>query len=303
MVSSNSPKKQTNEFVVVVKTNSFVRFLGEFEDTKSPFEIIWPLERKWEISYYCSSNTIHFQCFDILSSSCANYISYNVSVLILWQLPPDDWKYTNFLTLFLLRLLLIVIIFLLSFKKSWIKGSAFKLWLLIENDPLVVRFLSKGMELSKIGPNFRKKNFSMKPTKIRVDFFWIKVNSDGRILSGFLRLCFFNILKRYLIFTKVCCRAFFEDTRSDCGIGDGGMCNCRNIFHSIRYLIKKSDLKKQIPRWFSMQSQCSAWLLRVKLYCCIVCGLRTFKVKKDFFLNLTFVRQKSGLQQGMFLKV
>ena len=43
LVSSNSPKKRTNEFVVVVKTNSFVRFLGEFEDTKSPFEIIWPL--------------------------------------------------------------------------------------------------------------------------------------------------------------------------------------------------------------------------------------------------------------------
>ena len=37
------PKNQTNEFVVVIKTNSFVRFLGEFEDTKSPFEIIWPL--------------------------------------------------------------------------------------------------------------------------------------------------------------------------------------------------------------------------------------------------------------------
>ena len=33
-----------NKFVIVVKTISFVRFLGEFEDTKSPFEIIWPLE-------------------------------------------------------------------------------------------------------------------------------------------------------------------------------------------------------------------------------------------------------------------
>ena len=29
-----------NENVVVVKSNSFVCFLGEFEDTKSPFEII-----------------------------------------------------------------------------------------------------------------------------------------------------------------------------------------------------------------------------------------------------------------------
>ena len=33
-----------NEFVVVVKT--FVHFLGEFEDTKSPFEIIWPLKAR-----------------------------------------------------------------------------------------------------------------------------------------------------------------------------------------------------------------------------------------------------------------
>ena len=34
LVSSNSSKKWTNEFV---------HFLVEFEDTKSPFEIIWPL--------------------------------------------------------------------------------------------------------------------------------------------------------------------------------------------------------------------------------------------------------------------
>ena len=37
LVSPNSPKKRTNEFVAVVKTFSFVHFLGEFEDTKSPF--------------------------------------------------------------------------------------------------------------------------------------------------------------------------------------------------------------------------------------------------------------------------
>ena len=36
-MSSNSPNKRTNEFVVVVN------FLEEFEDSKSPFEIIWPL--------------------------------------------------------------------------------------------------------------------------------------------------------------------------------------------------------------------------------------------------------------------
>ena len=45
-MSSNSPKKQMNEFVVVVKMNSFVHFLGEFEDIKNPFEIIWPLKRE-----------------------------------------------------------------------------------------------------------------------------------------------------------------------------------------------------------------------------------------------------------------
>ena len=35
-MSSNSPKKERRSS----KTNLFVRFLGEFEDTKSPFEII-----------------------------------------------------------------------------------------------------------------------------------------------------------------------------------------------------------------------------------------------------------------------
>ena len=33
----NSPKKRTNEFVFTTTTNSFVRFLGEFEDTKKSF--------------------------------------------------------------------------------------------------------------------------------------------------------------------------------------------------------------------------------------------------------------------------
>ena len=32
------------KFIVVVKMNSFVNFLGEFEETKSPFKIIWPLQ-------------------------------------------------------------------------------------------------------------------------------------------------------------------------------------------------------------------------------------------------------------------
>ena len=48
LVSSNSPKKRTHEFVVVVKTNSFVCYLGELEDTKSPFKIFWPLGIAWQ---------------------------------------------------------------------------------------------------------------------------------------------------------------------------------------------------------------------------------------------------------------
>ena len=36
--SSNSPKKRMNEFVFTTTTNLFVRFLGEFEDTKKSFQ-------------------------------------------------------------------------------------------------------------------------------------------------------------------------------------------------------------------------------------------------------------------------
>ena len=42
IVSSNSPKKQTNEFIFTTTTNLF-GFFGENSRTpKSPFEIIWP---------------------------------------------------------------------------------------------------------------------------------------------------------------------------------------------------------------------------------------------------------------------
>ena len=40
------PEFSQKRFVVVVKTNSFIRFWGEFEDTKSPLDIIWPLVQK-----------------------------------------------------------------------------------------------------------------------------------------------------------------------------------------------------------------------------------------------------------------
>ena len=38
MVSTNSPKKQANKFFFTTTMNLFVRFLGEFEDTKKPFQ-------------------------------------------------------------------------------------------------------------------------------------------------------------------------------------------------------------------------------------------------------------------------
>ena len=46
--ADDSSKKWKNEFgffgLTVLKTNLFVRFLEESEDTKKPFEIIWPLD-------------------------------------------------------------------------------------------------------------------------------------------------------------------------------------------------------------------------------------------------------------------
>ena len=48
LVSSNSPKKQTNEFVFTTTTNLFVCFLGEFEDIKKSFR-----------NYLTFSRTIH----------------------------------------------------------------------------------------------------------------------------------------------------------------------------------------------------------------------------------------------------
>ena len=43
--SSISSKKRTKTRRSVVKTNSFIRFLEEIDDTKNHFEITWPLVR------------------------------------------------------------------------------------------------------------------------------------------------------------------------------------------------------------------------------------------------------------------
>ena len=49
--------KKTNENkltwgIIVLKSNSFVRFLEEIEDTKNPFEIIWPLVSQRFSNYF-----------------------------------------------------------------------------------------------------------------------------------------------------------------------------------------------------------------------------------------------------------
>ena len=50
MVSSDSSKKRTNKFFLLLWRLVFVRFLEEIEDTKNHFEIIWPLEIKQVLS-------------------------------------------------------------------------------------------------------------------------------------------------------------------------------------------------------------------------------------------------------------
>ena len=55
LVSSNSPKKRTNKFIFTTTTNSFVRFLGEFEDIKKSFRnylTFSNVKTKWEIFSY-----------------------------------------------------------------------------------------------------------------------------------------------------------------------------------------------------------------------------------------------------------
>ena len=52
LVSSNSSKKRTNEFFLLLWRLVFVRFLEEIEDTKNHFEIIWPLALKYISNKY-----------------------------------------------------------------------------------------------------------------------------------------------------------------------------------------------------------------------------------------------------------
>ena len=46
-------KNKSTWGVIVVKSNSFFRFLEESEDTKSHFEIIWPLQYLKKNKFFC----------------------------------------------------------------------------------------------------------------------------------------------------------------------------------------------------------------------------------------------------------
>ena len=82
-MSSNSPKKRTNEFIVVVKKNLFVCFLGEFVDTKSPFEIIWPF---YTLDLFWNCYVIfHFRNRSLI---CIIFIKfYMVLLSCIWMIP------------------------------------------------------------------------------------------------------------------------------------------------------------------------------------------------------------------------
>ena len=81
MVSSNSPKKRTNKFVIVVKKKLFIPFLGEFEDTKGPFEIIWPLAMSHKSLHY-------FKPLKMLSETWKSVIIYWKHYNLIYFTPP-----------------------------------------------------------------------------------------------------------------------------------------------------------------------------------------------------------------------
>ena len=58
LVFSNSPKKWTNEFVFTTTMNSFVRLLGEFEDTKKSFQNYLIFKKIKNQTFMDYSNTV-----------------------------------------------------------------------------------------------------------------------------------------------------------------------------------------------------------------------------------------------------
>ena len=160
------------------------------------------------------------------------------------------------------------------------------------------------MKLSKIGPKFRKKRYTKKPTKINVD----ELDQSKLWWKDFVRIfttLFFLYFKaRYLILTKVCCRAFFLSKIPD-QIGLLKMVECviaEIFFHSgsiwLKYLTWKRRYLDDLA--CNLSAVLDFWGSNYIAASFVVFGHLKWK---KIFLDLTLVRQKSGLQQGMFLKV
>ena len=83
LVSSNSPKKRTNEFVFTTTMNLFVRFLGEFEETKK-FYRNYLTFNKIKPSESISKQTIQ-SCqtqLIIVTDNCSNYTNLFNSLVV-----------------------------------------------------------------------------------------------------------------------------------------------------------------------------------------------------------------------------
>jgi hypothetical protein len=79
-VSSNFPKKRTNEFVLVVITNSFVPFLGEFKDTNKSFRNYLTFRKGYKIELLFA---------DYLETGMTHLVRVIFLVKVMW--PMENW--------------------------------------------------------------------------------------------------------------------------------------------------------------------------------------------------------------------
>ena len=71
LVSSNSPKKRTNEFLFTTTTHSFVHFLREIEDTKESFRNYLTFNK---YKYLSKTTEYKVRCLMLISVFIANDI-------------------------------------------------------------------------------------------------------------------------------------------------------------------------------------------------------------------------------------
>ena len=95
-MSSISSKKQTKTCPIVVKTNSFIRFLEEFTAWQFSFEIIWPLGHARVVTsiiewiYLCEKITYsHVYIYQSL------YKIHNKKPLLITLLNKNSWSHQS----------------------------------------------------------------------------------------------------------------------------------------------------------------------------------------------------------------